>query len=229
MKAILYGISIALIAAGVAVGLMVLTSAGNVVIGLTLDTAATLLSGGFIVLGLASVTQALFSVVDAIEAARGTRLPLPQTRTNGDATAVALGAGAAAGAAAYGASKEPFPRMRDEAATEQVARAEPEVEPPEPAAEAIAVAEETIVAAPAEHVAEVVEEALEGTAESPAEEAAAETGFEEVLYVVEEKIVRGKPARFLSDGTVEAETDEGWMRFENLEHLEEYLDATEAA
>jgi hypothetical protein len=29
----------------------------------------------------------------------------------------------------------------------------------------------------------------------------------------------------LSDNTVEAETDEGWMRFENVEHLEEYLDA----
>ena len=26
------------------------------------------------------------------------------------------------------------------------------------------------------------------------------------------------------DGTVEAETDEGWMRFENLEHLDEYLE-----
>jgi hypothetical protein len=34
-----------------------------------------------------------------------------------------------------------------------------------------------------------------------------------------------RPARILSDGTVEAETDEGWMRFENLEHLDEYLDA----
>ena len=44
------------------------------------------------------------------------------------------------------------------------------------------------------------------------------------LYVVEEKIVRNRPARILSDGTVEAETDEGWMRFENLEHLNEYLD-----
>jgi hypothetical protein len=33
----------------------------------------------------------------------------------------------------------------------------------------------------------------------------------------------------LSDGTVEAETDEGWMRFENLEHLEEYLDAMSPA
>jgi hypothetical protein len=47
------------------------------------------------------------------------------------------------------------------------------------------------------------------------------------LYVVEEKIIRGRPSRILSDDTVEAETDEGWMRFENLEHLNEYLDSTE--
>ena len=45
------------------------------------------------------------------------------------------------------------------------------------------------------------------------------------LYVVEEKVIRGRPARVLSDGTVEAETDDGWMRFENLEHLDEYLEA----
>jgi hypothetical protein len=45
------------------------------------------------------------------------------------------------------------------------------------------------------------------------------------LYVVEELTVRGRPARVLSDGTVEAETDEGWMRFENMDHLNEYLDA----
>jgi hypothetical protein len=50
-------------------------------------------------------------------------------------------------------------------------------------------------------------------------------GGEEQLFVMEEKLIRGRPARVLSDGTVEAETDEGWMRFENLEHLEEYLDA----
>ena len=45
------------------------------------------------------------------------------------------------------------------------------------------------------------------------------------LYVIEERMIRGRPARVLSDNTVEAETDEGWMRFENLEHLNEYLDA----
>lgn len=59
--------------------------------------------------------------------------------------------------------------------------------------------------------------------EAPAEEAGADDGE---LYVVEEKIIRGRPARVLSDGTVEAETDEGWMRFENFDHLDEYLDAT---
>ena len=54
-------------------------------------------------------------------------------------------------------------------------------------------------------------------------------GEEEQLYVIEEKLIRGRPARVLSDSTVEAETDEGWMRFENLEHLEEYLDAMSPA
>ena len=45
------------------------------------------------------------------------------------------------------------------------------------------------------------------------------------LFVVEERMFRGKQARVLSDGTVEAETAEGWMRFEDFDHLEEYLDA----
>ncbi|WP_395684733.1 hypothetical protein [Aestuariivirga sp.] len=47
------------------------------------------------------------------------------------------------------------------------------------------------------------------------------------LYVIDERIIRHRPARILSDGTVEAETEDGWMRFENLEHLDEYLDAME--
>ncbi len=66
----------------------------------------------------------------------------------------------------------------------------------------------------------------------PADEVEEEEVFEPVhptgdateLYVIEEKLIRGRSARILSDGTVEAETEEGWMRFENLEHLNEYLD-----
>jgi hypothetical protein len=48
------------------------------------------------------------------------------------------------------------------------------------------------------------------------------------LYVVEERRFHGRPARLLSDGTVEAETDEGWLRFEDFDHLQEYLDAMAA-
>lgn len=65
----------------------------------------------------------------------------------------------------------------------------------------------------------VVAETIETTA------GAVEEGEDTQLFVVEERLIRGRPARVLSDGTVEAETDDGWMRFENLEHLEEYLDA----
>lgn len=59
---------------------------------------------------------------------------------------------------------------------------------------------------------------------APQDEPAADDGQ---LYVVEELVIRNRPARTLSDGTLEAETAEGWMRFENAEHLEEYLDAME--
>lgn len=69
-------------------------------------------------------------------------------------------------------------------------------------------------------------------AQAPEETAPEETAPEEQvsgdqssLYVVEERMFRGKQARVLSDGTVEAETAEGWMRFEDFDHLEEYLDA----
>lgn len=81
--------------------------------------------------------------------------------------------------------------------------------PPEPAAEPAAG-----VAATEANVADVGEAGEAG-----------DEGEDTQLFVVEERLIRGRPARVLSDGTVEAETDDGWMRFENLEHLEEYLDA----
>jgi hypothetical protein len=234
MKAILYAISIALIAAGVAVGLMVLSNAANVVIGLTLETAAILVSGGFVVLGLASVTAALFAVVDAIEAARRPAViaAAPETaRTYTPAPAVA--ATAAAGAAGGAFATDYLRRTDEPAAAEEVTAAAvvaEEAEPVEAAApaEEVAVVEETVVSVPAEATEELVERAYEA-AEVVADEEMPPSEEEEVLYVVEEKVIRGKPARILSDGTVEAETDEGWMRFENMEHLEEYLEATQAA
>lgn len=67
--------------------------------------------------------------------------------------------------------------------------------------------------------------AVEAPADIDEPEAEEEVAAEGELYVLEEKTIRGRPARVLSDNTVEAETDEGWMRFENLEHLNEYLDS----
>ncbi len=66
---------------------------------------------------------------------------------------------------------------------------------------------------------------VEAAVEIDEPEAEEDEAVEGELYVLEEKTIRGRPARVLSDNTVEAETDEGWMRFENLEHLNEYLDA----
>jgi hypothetical protein len=258
MKAILYAISIALIAAGVAVGLLVLTNAANVVIGLTLETAAILVSGGFVVLGLASVTAALFAVVDAIEVARR---PAPAAaaqeieRPYIPPAAPPAAAAAAAAATTWGASSqargseapEPeaplawqgagyapdgYERPADEAesapAVEPAAKLETARTGDEPVSEAVEVIEETVVLASPDHADDLVERAYEASEVLAGEELPPAEG-EDVLYVVEEKVVRGRAARVLSDGTVEAETDEGWMRFENMEHLEEYLDATAAA
>ena len=80
-------------------------------------------------------------------------------------------------------------------------------------------AAETIVKA-AQDIESKPEPATESTPEALPQE--------DELFVVEERIIRQRPARLLSDGTVEAETDEGWMRFENVEHVEEYLDAMKA-
>ena len=68
------------------------------------------------------------------------------------------------------------------------------------------------------------EEIAEPAPVAPEEEEAADETQPE-LYVVEERMFRGKQARVLSDGTIEAETAEGWMRFEDFDHLEEYLEA----
>ena len=75
-----------------------------------------------------------------------------------------------------------------------------------------------VVEAKAEEVVEEVEEDETVIAED-------DEPVDGELYVIEEREIRGRPARILSDQTVEAETDEGWMRFENLEHLNEYLDS----
>ena len=105
------------------------------------------------------------------------------------------------------------------------ARSNRSVEAEAPAAEEMEAEAETEAEAEAEAGTDVavVEEAVVEE-ETVAEEEMVDDGQ---LYVVEERVIRRHPARILSDGTVEAETAEGWMRFENLEHLDEYLDAME--
>ncbi len=75
----------------------------------------------------------------------------------------------------------------------------------------------------------VLKDVVEPAGDAPgAEEGGEPAGEEDLLYVVEQRVIRGRQARILSDGTIEAEMDEGWLRFENREHLDEYLDALEA-
>jgi hypothetical protein len=267
MRTLLYVIAILLIAAGVAVGLGSFYAPGQVVIGLNLESAAILLTGGFVMLGLATVTAALLTVAEALAGSGGARSgsgassdslsPAPpggdkrwpgnygrrKSKNGGDLPGFlrpARGGPATGGAPSppgLGPAQpppspgglfpdKPPPRKSDpiptvitttvdpgvpedlEAAVEREApsldRPYPEV-PAEPA---------TPPATPPVAAAASAESAPETPAAS-----------EDQLFVVEERLVRGKVARVLSDGTVEAETAEGWMRFENVEHLEEYLQA----
>ena len=243
MKAILYAISIALIAVGVAVGLMVLTNAANVVIGLTLETAAILISGGFIVLGLASVTAALFAVVDAIEVARRPAGCRRRARARPDGLR-SLHPGNGRDCRRRGSRgrlchpvreprEEPAPAGRGYVPAATSAW-KGQLREPEPA-----------VTGPTgpwrgsgrrgrrgygrRRIPRTCRRSRRARLRGDRSHCRGRTAAGRRgggLYVVEEKIIRGKPARILSDGTVEAETDEGWMRFENMEHLEEYLDAT---
>jgi hypothetical protein len=268
MRTLLYVIAILLIAAGVAVGLGSFYAPGQVVIGLNLESAAILLTGGFIMLGLATVTAALLAVAEAL-AGSGARSgsgalgdsfgPAPpgadkswpgnygrrKSKTGGDLPGFlrpARGGPATAGAPSppgLGPAQPPSspgglfpdkppPRKSEpiptvitttvdsgvpndlQAAVEREAPSLDRPYPPEPEVPA------EPVAAPATPPA---------AAASSAEAPEASPTSEDQLFVIEERLVRGKVARVLSDGTVEAETAEGWMRFENVEHLEEYLQA----
>jgi hypothetical protein len=208
MSKLMWIAGILLTAAGVALGLMVLVSAQSLNgTGIGLDFAALLLVGGILSLGLGSVINLL------------------------DQQRALLAGRAELGAAAPQTAIPEFGRKAGEtAAAAAVAREGEEVSEP---------TRDTIKAL--EQARQKIEQAFEP--KTPAAEAAQEAAAPELepeeevteqpevvpgqLYVVEERVIRMRPARILSDGTVEAETEEGWMRFENLEHLDEYLDATE--
>jgi hypothetical protein len=220
---------------GLTLGVMTFLSPGKMdVYGIKLDTAAIMLVGGILAMGLAGV----------VDAVRGSRSPqVAETVSDVKATApsakpamadnpfarkavetTAATAAVAAGiAASASAAKAADPVGETITALEQ-AKADvirsmggmDQFSKPTATAETAAAVKPTYAASSSHAAPEA----------KPHEEDVTD-GDDEDLFVVEEKVIRGRPARILSDDTVEAETDEGWMRFENLEHLNEYLDSVE--
>ncbi len=257
MKALIYILAILLMAAGIAVGLVSVLSPGQVVLGLDLHLGGSLFAGGVVALGLAGVITALDGVRKHLarltKASAGPAGGGGAKRDNVAASAkpakpaADLAPEAVAGVAAVAAAKTPSsdadqPSQAEVAEIAAVAgaretstglREETDKDgAEEEAAEAEDKGDKTAIAKEAEAEPEKAAEPEEAD-EAGAEDAEAEISEEEFevgdLYVVEERTIHGRPARLLSDGTVEAETDEGWMRFENLEHLEEYTAAVEKA
>lgn len=224
MSKLMWIAGILLVAAGAALLLMGLVSAASVAgFGISLEMAVILFVGGILSLGLGSV----ISLLDQQRALLTERIGLPASvpsaaipefgRKAGEA-AVAGAAVAAAGA--QGAADELSEPTRDTIKALEQARQKIE-QAFEPKSDKTAVADEDLPDTRSGRAAADAEPEGDDILEDEAAPAQ--------LYVVEERFIRLRPARILSDGTVEAETGEGWMRFENLEHLDEYLDAMEPA
>ena len=209
------------LAAGVALGVLIHFQPGEMQVrGITPEVSALFLIGGALCWGLGNIASVLSTspariVAELPETAEaglsGSTPATPKFRGFGSKTASVAATAAVVEAA--------------DAVVEPVAAAKTTVAETISALEqaksdiAIALGVETHTA---ETTAPVIEPTKAAEPEAPAVE---ETAEDSELFVVEEKVIRGRPARVLSDGTVEAETDEGWMRFENLEHLDEYLEA----
>lgn len=222
MSKLMWVSGVILITIAVLLGATSFISPGRMLIyGLTPETAALLLVGGILSLGLGSVINALAgfvaapakSSVSVVETAAEqiaetpTRIPgfgRKTIETVGAATVAAVAETASPSSAAAATTNS----VADTIAALEQAKSDIKT----------ALGGVESMTSPEEHP-----EPLHVATAEPADEAPAEGE----LYVVEEKIIRGRPSRILSDDTVEAETDEGWMRFENLEHLNEYLDSME--
>lgn len=209
MSKLMFIFGILFLAAGVALGFLIHFSPGEMQVrGLTADVAAILAVGGALCLGLGSTIGALRDrAVAPVVAEIVTETPVEKPATPkftgfGKKTAAAAVVAEASAAVAETAAASKTSVADTVAALEQ---AKTDI--------AVALGVEPQKAAP---------EVLVAATPEPEEKTEAADGE---LYVVEEKVIRGRPAKVLSDGTVEAETDDGWMRFENLEHLDEYLEA----
>jgi hypothetical protein len=197
--------------------------------GIDIHTAAILLVGGVLSLGLGSV-------IEGLHARPTVRSMIPEPVVPASTAAIpefdprsAKPAAAAVVAAAVIVEEEVSRPTRDtiqalEQARQKIEKAFEDRDEQPQEAEAPAAEPQDAEPAPEDVAAvEIEDETITGDI---SEEEVIDDGQ---LYVVEERVIRRHPARILSDGTVEAETVEGWMRFENLEHLDEYLDAMEPA
>jgi hypothetical protein len=237
MSKLMWVLGIILAAVGVALGLMTTYSPGKMqAYGLLPDTAAILFVGGVLSLGLGGVIDALRRGLVAMPEAKNViavvpapapieeettpvKLPVGFGRKATEATAVTAAAAAAGGAMLSNTSSNiARTSVSDTIAALDEAKADIKK----------ALGGMDDIAGSHDHESVVVPITPPAiVAAAPAIHEVEEPETDPELYVVEEKIIRGRPARILSDETVEAETDEGWMRFENLEHLNEYIDSTE--
>ena len=185
---------------------------GDSLPGLTLDAGATLLAGGFIALGLSTLAA-------TVETLRAYFAAEEQGAEPFEASAAPVSRPFAENLTPAEAAFKPRANVQS-ARLEEPELASPRFDKPKPAEERFSLVRENPPPPPPEPEPEPEVEDVHDYEQVP-EEAISE----EELYVVEERTIAGKPARILSDGTVEAETDDGWMRFENVEHLEEYMEA----
>jgi hypothetical protein len=238
MSKLLYVCGIVLAAVGLALVIVNFTSPGQMQIyGLTFEAAAILLTGGLLCLGLSNLIQiqtgtrtesapAVDSRTYGTDYIPETKRDMPAFRPRsfdlGTAAAGTAIAGAAASAAEIAKDIEPVSQVSVAETIEALEQAKSDIKAALGASSAFDETPEDIVPLPVK--IDSLETAAPPSAVSDEPEVKAEPA-EPGLFVVEEQTVRGKPARILSDGTVEAETDEGWMRFENMEHLNEYLDS----
>jgi hypothetical protein len=228
MKAALYVLALLLIGAGVGAGLASVLSPGQVIHGIDAGLAGTLLAGGFMVFGFA----ALATAIEGLNQTLSRTIKLLEARATLAAEAAAAGQDFTP--RFHPVSEPDHPAARE---IEDEPEDEPEPDTPEPAPilpgrdllkpEPEPEREELTLPALSDEP-DLVKEAAEAKAAAAEPQPEEPEAAEDELYVVEEREFRGRPARVLSDGTVEAETDEGWMRFENMEHLEEYMDAMSA-
>jgi hypothetical protein len=216
MNVVLRIAGILLAALGLLLVLLVVYSP-EVAPGVNLNSGISLLLGGIIVLGLSGVVSAVEDLKgylageDKTVAGAGARGHRPLDQTSSSATAAAIAPEPSiASAEVPGSHSQPPPRAAEQR------------RPPFDTGKSVEARLQNLDEESRSVIDRVVEEVREH-GNSPSAET--EVVSEENLYVVEEREIAGKQARVLSDGTVEAETDEGWMRFENPEHLEEYMAA----